>query len=168
MYRSYISEVVAIINGNADCAEINIVGDCISGIFNTPYMSQIDDVFSTAAQISSLVNVLNCKFRKKDITPIQVGIGISYGRALMVQAGFKGSGIKDIIWMGDVVNTASKLSGMPIKTWSSNCEISVSSVFYENLNEHNQSLLHKDPGDEYYHGCVINTGMNEWYSEHCR
>ncbi len=86
----------------------------------------------------------------------------------MVQAGFKGSGIKDVIWMGDVVNTASKLSGMPIKTWGNNCEISVSSVFYNYLNEHNQSLLHKDWGDEYYHGCVINAGMNEWYDEHCR
>jgi len=168
LYRSYISEIVAIMNGNTGCAEINIVGDCISGIFNTPYKPQIDDVFSTAAQISSLVAVLNCKFRKKDITPIQVGIGISYGRALMVQAGFKGSGIKDIIWMGDVINTASKLSEMPIKTWGANCEISVSSVFYDNLNERNQSLLHKDWGDECYRGCVINTGMNAWYSEHCR
>ena len=60
LYRSYISEIVAIMNGDVNCAEINIVGDCVSGIFNTPYRYQIDSVLETAAKISSLINVLNC------------------------------------------------------------------------------------------------------------
>jgi len=50
IYRSYISEVVAVINSNPDCREVNIVGDSVYGVFNTPYKSDINEVFSTAAQ----------------------------------------------------------------------------------------------------------------------
>ena len=32
LYRSYISEVVAVINGNQYCAEVNINGDCVWGV----------------------------------------------------------------------------------------------------------------------------------------
>ena len=42
-------------------------------------------------------------------TAVDANIGMDYGRALMAQAGFKGSGINDIIWMGDVVNSACHL-----------------------------------------------------------
>lgn len=55
LYRCYLSELVAIMNGNTRCAEVNIVGDCVSGVFNTPYKADVNDVFSTAAQISSLM-----------------------------------------------------------------------------------------------------------------
>lgn len=43
LYRSYLSEVVAVMNGNEKCAEINIIGDGVSGIFDTPYKKDIDD-----------------------------------------------------------------------------------------------------------------------------
>lgn len=46
------------------------------------------------------------KLRKKGYSQISVGIGMDYGRALMVKAGYSGSGLNDIIWMGDVVNSA--------------------------------------------------------------
>ena len=65
IYRSYISEVVAVINGNTDCAEISIVGDCVWGIFNAQYKEKINGVFVTSAQISSVVNVLNHKLKQK-------------------------------------------------------------------------------------------------------
>ncbi|MGI2260591.1 adenylate/guanylate cyclase domain-containing protein, partial [Shewanella sp. GXUN23E] len=42
IYRSYISEIVAIMNGNTNCSEIRIEGDCVSGIYNTPMKWQID------------------------------------------------------------------------------------------------------------------------------
>src|SRR5437763_181239 len=53
LYRAYISEIVSIINGNENCAEVNIVGDSVWGVFNTPYKRQIDSVFATAFSISS-------------------------------------------------------------------------------------------------------------------
>lgn len=79
LYRAYISEMAAIMNGNVQAREINIVGDCVWGVFNTPFKSNIDDVFLTA-QANSLVNVLNYKLSKAGYnTPIKVGIGMAYG-----------------------------------------------------------------------------------------
>ena len=167
LYRAYISELVAIMNGNAKCAEVNIVGDCVSGIFDSPTKDDIDGVFGTAAQISSLIDILNYKLAKNDICTISVGIGMSYGRALMIKAGFSGSKINDVIWMGDVVNDASKLASYGNKLYTDD-EIMVSNLFYENLeSEHNKSLLHKNYQRDCYHGNVVNTVMNEWYKNNC-
>lgn len=166
IYRSYISEVVAILNGNSDCSEIRIDGDSVSAIYNTPNKYQIDVLFSDAAQVASLIDVLNCKFKKKGITEIEVGIGIDYGRALMIKSGYNGSGLNEIVWMGDVVNSASNLCGNANKGWD-NEEVFVSNVIYNNLNEHNQSLLRKNYKHDCYHGYIVNSSMNDWYKDNC-
>ena len=166
LYRVYLSEIVAIMNGNNLCAEVNIVGDCVSGIFNTTEQSNINEVFETAAQISSFIDVMNYKFEKNDIKQIEVGIGMSYGRALMIKAGYNGSSINDIVWMGEVVNEASKLASYGNNTYSDN-EIMVSNVFYDNLNEYNQKLLVPNYSRGCFNGNIICSSMNEWYQENC-
>jgi len=166
LYRSYISEVVAVMNGNPTCSEINIIGDGVVGIFNTKTKPDIDSVFGTAYTIASLVDVLNYKLKKAGIEQITVGIGISYGRALMIKAGSKGSGINDVVWMGDVVNEATILSSYGNSSWSDR-EIMVSKDFNVNLNEHNQNLLEYNSNRHCYHGNVINVAMHEWYQENC-
>lgn len=166
LYRSYISEVVAIMNGNENCKEIVIEGDCVFGIFNTPYKSNINGVFSTAAQISSITDILNCKFKKKKIEEITIGIGMAYGRALMIKAGYSGSGINDVVWMGNVLNEAAKLCGYGNKEYYDK-EMMVSKVFYNNLNDNNKSLLDYNNSRDCYHGNIVNTSMNDWYKENC-
>lgn len=167
LYRTFLSEIVAIMNGNSFCAEVNIVGDCVSGIFNTPSKADINSVFSSAAMISSLIDVMNYKFEKNNIEQIDVGIGLSYGRALMIQAGFNGSGINDIVWMGDVVNEASILASYGNQTYSDR-EIMVSDILYQNLNEKNQNLLVFNYPRDCYNGDIVSTGMNNWYQENCK
>lgn len=161
IYRSYISEVVAVLNGNEDCVEINIEGDCVWGVFDTPYQADINYVFSTAAQISSVIDTLNIKYKKKKYDPITVGIGIDYGRALMIKAGYNGSGLNEVVWMGNVVNEASKLCGFGNKGWGDK-ETMVSSVIYNNLNDQNKGLLEWNSNRSCYNGYIINTQMNEW------
>ncbi|MGM3304608.1 hypothetical protein ACSQ6I_01225 [Anabaena sp. WFMT] len=68
LYRTYISEVVAVMNGNPNCSEINVQGDCVWGIFDTPYKSNINSVFETTAIVSSIINIINCKLIKKIFT----------------------------------------------------------------------------------------------------
>ena len=167
IYRSYISEVVAIMNGNTDCSEIRIEGDCVSGIYNTPKQYQIDSMFGDAARINSLIKVLNHKFQKRNITEIEVGIGMDYGRALMIKSGYKGSGLNEVVWMGDVVNGASNLCGKANKGWD-NKVIFASNVIYSNLNDHNKELLSKNYNHDCYHGNVINNDMEKWYDENCK
>jgi len=166
IYRTYISEVVAIINGNSHCKEIEIDGDCISGIYNTPSKSDIDSVFADAARINSLIKVLNCKYEKRGIEKIDIGIGIDYGRALMIKAGYNGSGLNKVVWMGEVVNGSSNLCNKANKGWDSKV-LFVSSVIYNNLNEHNKDLLSWNQANSCYHGNIVNLDMDEWYTNNC-
>jgi len=167
LYRSFISECTAIMNSESICKEINISGDCVWGVFETPYKADIDTVFGIAARLNSLIQILNYKLRKKDYSEISVGIGIDYGRALMVKAGYSGSGLNDVIWMGDVVNSASHIANNAGRNGKKT--LVVSSCVYSNLNEHNQGLLNSTfiRYTTYYEGYIINMAMEEWYKEHC-
>ena len=49
MYRAFLSECVAIMNSWNMCKEININGDCVRGVFETPRKTDIDNVCLVAA-----------------------------------------------------------------------------------------------------------------------
>ena len=164
IYRSFISECVALISSINQCKEVSIHGDCVWGIFETPNKKDIDSVFYVAYSLNSLVNMLNLKLIKKKYQPISIGIGIDDGRTLMIQAGYKGSSINDVVWMGNVVNNACHLANKAGRDGRKN--IIVRNVIYSNLNEHNQSLLSSyydwEQYSSYYEGNVINTSMEKW------
>lgn len=166
LYRSYISEVVAILNSYSDCKDINIVGDCVSGIFEARYQYQLRNMFDASAKLNSLVNIINYKLKKKGITEVNVGIGLDYGRALMIKAGFSGSSISDIVWMGDVVNSSSNLCNKANKGF--NDVILVSQGVYGNLDEHRKGLLNYNYNENCYQGNIINLDMEDWYTNNCK
>ena len=125
-------------------------------------------MISVSAKLNSMIKILNYKLRKKGYSEISVGIGIDYGRALMVKAGYSGSGINDIIWMGDVVNSACHLCNKAGRDFRK--VIIISKTVYDNLNEHNQGLFssYLDGWTTRYEGNIINTGMEEWYDKNCK
>lgn len=168
IYRAFLSECVAIMNAESNCMEISVNGDCVWGVFNTPRKIDIDGVISVAAKLNSMIKILNYKLRKKGYSEISVGIGIDYGRALMLKAGYSGSGINDVIWMGDVVNSACHRCNKAGRNFRE--VIIISNVVYNNLNEHNQSLFSRylDGGTIRYEGSIVNVVMNEWYEENCK
>jgi class 3 adenylate cyclase len=166
IYRAYISEVVAVLNGSLDCKEVVITGDCVSGIFSTPYKSDIDAVFAAGYTINSVVKTLNYKLTKRGIEAITVGIGMDYGRALMAKAGYSGSKINDVVWMGDVVNAACKLGNYANSTYADK-PIMVGSVFHQNLNDENRAFLSYNATRGCYHGNVVRTDMEKWFEENC-
>lgn len=144
IYRTYLSECVAILNQDANCREVFINGDCVTGIFDTTTKPAIDSAFFRAAQLNTMLKLLNWRLDQKGYTPIQCGIGIDYGRALMLKAGFRGSGINEIVWMGDVVNNASNLCHQGNK--GSRKAIQVSPVVHQNIRDDYKALL--DPAYE--------------------
>ena len=164
IYRSYISELVAVMRHHTKVCEVNIQGDCVWGIFDTPNKVDIDELFSIAYITSSTVHILNWKLGSKKIDPLTIGIGISYGRALMIKAGHKGSSINDVVWMGDVVNEAAKLCEYGNST-ASDREIMLSELIYRNLNEHNRSLLAWNSFRNCFHGNIISVEMEKWLKE---
>lgn len=164
LYRAYVSEITAILRYGLQVRELNIHGDAVWAVYDTTQKSHIDDVFSVAAQAHSISMILSHKLQKAGFSPIKVGIGMSYGRVLMIKAGYKGSGINDVVWMGDAVNEASHLSNYGNKNWNDE-PLMVSSVFWNNLNDHNQALLTWNMGRACYHGNVVNLSMNEWLQQ---
>ncbi|WP_102297573.1 adenylate/guanylate cyclase domain-containing protein [Vibrio cyclitrophicus] len=161
IYKTYISELVAIMKNHPKVSEISIEGDCVWGIFNTPLKTDIDDVFAVAYRISSLIDALNIKLRKRKYSELTVGIGAAWGRSLLIKSGYKGSGINEVVWLGSLVSEAAKLCDYGNKTIN-DCEIMVSDDFHHNLNDHNKGLLMKNNNRECYHGDVVSGSMNEW------
>lgn len=154
IYRCFISECTAIMNdaalGNL-CKEININGDCVWGVFDTSSQKDFNNVFSVALRLKDMINTLNDKLKKREYHTIEVGIGVDYGRALMVKAGYYNSGLNDVIWMGDVVNTACHLANKAGRQGKS--PILISKNIYSKLSDSNKgcfSCLINFDGIPYY------------------
>ena len=160
------SAMVAVLNSNSNVREVNIVGDCVWASYKTTQVNHIDDVFATAAQANTLLDLLNHHYEKAGITQLSIGIGVEYGRVLMIKAGYSGSTINDVVYMGDVVNRAAHLAHLAGRGWGSS-PVVVGGVFYSNLNDHNQGLLRPQgmPGiGTVYQGNPIIPQMDEWIS----
>ena len=158
--------MVAVMDDCDQCEEINIEGDCVWGVFATPYLIHINETFNCAVKLNTVMKLVNKRLGIKGIESLNYGIGISYGRALMIKAGYYGSGLNEIVYMGDVVNRASKLCSKSDAQFDQ--AITCSDSFYSNLNEENKNLLHNPNlffGD-YYQGNVINTAYNEWIDQY--
>ncbi|MFK5895111.1 MAG: adenylate/guanylate cyclase domain-containing protein [Pseudomonadota bacterium] len=161
IYKTYISETVAVLKGNEQINEIYIEGDGVWAIFDTPYQKDINNVFSTAAKISSIVDILNIKYKRKGYSTLTVGIGVAYGDSLYIKAGHKGSGINEVVWLGKLVGEAAELCSHGNKSYSDR-EMMVSSDFYFNLNDNNKKLLEWNFSKACYHGNVVNVLMDNW------
>jgi len=160
LYRAYVSEMVAVLNASPQCVEVNIVGDGVWAIYNTPAKTDIDEVYRRAYTAASMLRILNAELEARRITAIKVGIGMSYGRALMVKAGLEGAAINDVVYMGDVVNEAAHLAAKGNKMFAP--QMMVSDVFKNNLNELNQGLLSWSNERGCWSGTVIDTAIERW------
>ncbi len=165
LYRSYISECVAIMNASPNCKEVFISGDCVSGIFDSTYKHQIVSAFDTAGQLSTLIELLNFRLSNKGYKPIVCGIGIAYGRALMMKAGASGSGVNDVVWIGDVVNEAAHLCHEGNR--GSNKCVQVSKSVYTNLTDEYKGFCsaHTIFDDSNYETDIHSVSMREYFEE---
>lgn len=140
IYRAYISECVAILNQDPNCRQVIINGDCVAGIFDAPTNADLATTFVRACQLNGWINIFNWRLAQQGYSQIRCGIGLDYGRALMLKAGFKGSGINELIWMGDVVNNASNLCSKGNK--DGRLPIIVSKTVYDKLASRSDYLTH--------------------------
>ncbi|HBN5964795.1 TPA: adenylate/guanylate cyclase domain-containing protein [Acinetobacter baumannii] len=163
VYRSYISELIAILNSLQIVRELYIEGDCVWAIYNTPLKKDVNDVFSISAKVNSLIDTLNIKLKKRKYTPIKAGTGVHYSETLMIKAGYSGSGINEVTWIGNLVSETADLCSKANKNGKSRSLIS--NVFYNNLNEDNKKLLSKCYSLDCYEGNYVNIKMNEWVEQ---
>lgn len=125
-------------------------------------------MFTVVCYANTLKGLLNAQLSKKDYGPLNFGIGVEYGRALMIKAGYNGSGINDVIYMGDVVNRAAHLAHKAGRSPWGTDPIWAGEVFAQNLNEDNAKFLtatYESGVGNVRKGSVVMTHMNDWINE---
>ncbi|MED3984284.1 hypothetical protein P4646_09560 [Peribacillus simplex] len=82
----------------------------------------------------------------------------------MIKAGYNGSGLNDVVYMGDAVNKASKMCSKAMKEVQR--PIVATKDFFDNLKEDYQKLFHASSiYDPYYSSSAVNTELNDWLEE---
>ena len=180
LYRAYISEMVAIVNSFKSCKEVNIIGDCVSAMFAGDQGKEkpVIEALEAVSMCNGMMRVLNVHFKKKwgaEFQEIEAGIGVALGRALVIKAGHSGTGISDLIYMGDVVNKASKMCGLAHKKYDK--PICVTEAVYNNADKYIAnpnidatfqdflSIQSHDKHGNVYTGNFYRVEFNDWAEE---
>lgn len=130
--RAFTSEICEIMSNYDKESEIGIRGDCVYGIFSTPFQKDICHIATMSFYINTFINLLNLKINEKtEINPISVGIGVASSEITVIKSGRKNKGINDKIWIGDAVVEASHLSNIANRNW--NQPIIFSKLCYDNF-----------------------------------
>lgn len=171
--RSFVEQIVAIMNDNEDHYEIGIRGDCVYGIFQADYQKTILSIFRTAYTINTFIKMFNKLLSRKNLPNISVGIGIGSNKDLVVKAGKKKI-THDMIWIGDAVVNASNLSQIANRSYHD--PICMDITTYDNiislLKEENQNYsqwITKTTSPKYngiFYQCdIVQTAFNNWINE---
>ena len=131
--RSFTSETIEIVRDDNNLREIGIRGDCVYGIYTSPYKKNISEVFEKAIWINTYMKMLNKQLDKRNFLNIRAGIGISTAQELVVKAGRKGTGINNKVWIGKAVTMASNYSSIGGKNGYGSIVISKST--YDNIKD---------------------------------
>ena len=176
LIRGFTSEIIEILKKDTDkeeLKEIGIRGDCVYAVYSTPYQKDTYDIANRAFHINTYMKMLNKLLIDRGLPAIRAGIGLGISKTLAVKAGRKFSGINNLVWIGESVATAAKLSDLGNKDGIG--PIVMSSVFYSNYIK-----IQKDKNSQaeewwtkrsdtkyrdYWHGDVIKTDFNKWIDD---
>ncbi|WDM22323.1 adenylate/guanylate cyclase domain-containing protein [Paenibacillus polymyxa] len=170
--RGFTSEIIEILRKDTDdteLKEIGIRGDCVYAVYSTPSIDDIYDISNRACYINTYMKMLNKLLEARALPTIKIGIGMATKKTLAVKAGRKSSGIHNLVWIGESVAKASKLSDLGNKDAIG--PIIMSSTFHHNYTkkatDKEKGFWTKEEDSKYgvyYHGNVIITDFNNWIS----
>lgn len=171
--RGFTSEIIEILRKDADdLKEIGIRGDCVYAVYSADTQGKVFDIAMRAFYINTYMNMLNKLLENRSLPTIKAGIGLSVSKTLAVKAGRKSSGISNLVWIGESVAKASKLSDLGNKNGISS--IVMSAVFYNNFIEVHKKEApntnvenfwkkrHDSVYGTYYHGNLVIADFNTW------
>lgn len=175
--RGFTSEIIEILrkDTDGDLKEIGIRGDCVFAVYSAPKQNDLYDIANRAFHINTYMKMLNKLLSDRDLPNLKAGIGLAADKTLAVKAGRKSSGINNLVWIGESVAIAAKLSDLGNKDGIS--PIVMSEVFYENYIVIQKQELPSDNVEgwwtkktdsnygTYYHGDVIIKGFNKWIKD---
>lgn len=171
--RGFTSEIIEILRKDTtdtELKEIGIRGDCVYAVYSTSTINDIYDISNRAVYINTYMKMLNKLLENRGLPTIKAGIGLATKETLAVKAGRKSSGIHNLVWIGESVAKASKLSDLGNKNGVG--PIVMSGTFHFNYlkeaTEKEKSFWTKKTDSaygEYHHGNVIISDFNSWISD---
>lgn len=108
--RAFCSEIISILQKNDNFRQIGIRGDCVYGIFSVPSQTDLKLLLSNAIRINTFQIMFQKILSNYSMPTFKIGIGLGCSKDLVIKAGKKGTGINDLIWIGDAVIDSCKLS----------------------------------------------------------
>jgi len=178
--RGFTSEIIEILRKDTDdhLKEIGIRGDCVFAVYSAPNKNDLYDIADRAFYINTYMKMLNKLLDDRNLPNIKAGIGLAAKKTLAVKAGRYSSGINNLVWIGESVSIAAKLSDLGNK--DSINPIVMSETFYSNYIEIHQQEQPDDNVEDwwtkktdsnygtYYHGNIIVRGFNKWIKDGMR
>ncbi|WP_405158498.1 adenylate cyclase [Paenibacillus sp. FSL H8-0283] len=173
--RGFTSEIIEILRNNVDgneLKEIGIRGDCVFAVYSAPKKGDICEVANRAFYINTYMKMLNNLLKERSLPSIQAGIGLAVEKTLAVKAGRKSSGIHNLVWIGEAVAKASKLSDLGNKDGVK--PIVMSKICYDNFisaasnKEQHKEWWTKKEDDKYgtyYHADIFKSEFNKWITD---
>jgi len=168
--RVFSSEVIQILNDTKLFRKIGLRGDCVYGIFATPNVKDVHEVYEMAVQINTLKRMINERFIKSGFKSINYGIGVGCSEDLVIKVGRKKI-VNDLVFIGKSVINAANLSGIAARNGIK--DIAIDETVYENIREMETSRNNQwdnwvkyssntDIGMNYYHFNLVNVEFNNW------
>ncbi|HDR8009720.1 adenylate/guanylate cyclase domain-containing protein [Bacillus cereus] len=175
--RGFTSEIIEILRKDTDndLKEIGIRGDCVYAVYSAPLQNDIYDIANRAFHINTYMKMLNKLLEERNLPTIKAGIGLATNKTLAVKAGRKSSAINNLVWIGESVTIAAKLSDLGNKNGIG--AIVMSSTFYSNYIEVQKKLQPNDSVENwwtrvydssygtYYHGKPVKISFNKWIDD---
>ena len=151
--RCFTSEIIDILlGGNYKPREIGIRGDCVYAIFSSGSKKIDWEIFQKGEYINTYMKMLNNFLCENNYSKIEIGIGISTSKELVIKAGRKGKNVNDLVWIGKCVSQASKYSGYGNKKYQKS--MVVSKTIHDNIIE---SLKRNNPDKK-------ESEINSWFT----
>ena len=170
--RSFTSEIIEILRKDENLREIGIRGDCVYAIYTTPSQNHEYSCLDKTSMINTYMQMLNKLLATKNYPQIDVGIGMATDKELVVKAGRKGTGINNLVWIGNAVTKASNLSSVANKnTIDTICYsylsytnfIDLLDQEYPDKNVRSWFTKHSSSDSEiYYSAAIIDIAFQNW------
>lgn len=129
--RAFSDGIINILKSNDKYRQIGIRGDSVFGIYSTDYQKDVLELLNVAADCNSFLKLLNSVLVKNNFPSIRAGIGLGLSQDLIIKVGKSGTGINDMVWIGDSVVDAANFSSVANRKGRN--QIVMSKLFYNNM-----------------------------------
>lgn len=155
-YATLLKAVYDIFSEHPKCKDILSLENNIVAVIDSPFKTDIDNALDSVGKINTLFNLANKIREKKKQQAIKRGIGMNYGKVLLVKTAQPENLV--VGWDGEALSSVIKLSKSAVER----AKVHASYTIFNNLKEDYQKLFSKVTFEDYYEANPVNIAMNKW------